>query len=203
MKRFFASLLLTLLVVSAFGQNIVSDFASSLKGHKASFDYSFSVKGDLPLSGKGKVSLQGDAFTMTGNGLEVYCDGTTRWTVDTAAEECYIEGVDGEIDYEANPALLVGAVDKAFTLKKTSTTTFKSKKVTAAYMEPKTKGTNFKSVILYFSGSTLEGASITVTDGTVTEIVVSGMRLSEPQAKRTFSFDTKKLSKNYIVTDLR
>lgn len=193
-----------MLTASAWGQNIVSDFAASLKGHKASFDYSYAVKGDLPLSGKGKVALQGDAFTMTGNGLEIYCDGATRWTVDTAAEECYIESVSGETpDYEANPALLVGAVDKAFALKKTSSTTFKGKKVTAAYMEPKTKGTNFKSVTLFFAGKSLEGASIVVNDGTVTEFVISGLTLTDAKAKSTYSFDTKKLSKSYIITDLR
>lgn len=204
MKRLVALFLSVLLTASTFGQNVVSDFAASIKGRKASFDYTFSVRGDLPITGKGKVMLQGDAFTMTGNGLEIYCDGTTRWTVDTAAEECYIEGVAGETpDYDANPALLVGAVDKAFSLKKTSSVTFKGKKVTAAYMEPKARGTNFKSVTLYFAGKALEGASITVNDGTITEIVVSNLKCTDPQAKNSFSFDTRKLSKNYIITDLR
>ena len=100
-------------------------FAKSLQGRLASFDYSYSMSGSLPMNGSGSVRLQGDAFTMEGNGLDIRCDGKTRWTVDVVAEECYIENIEAqELDYEANPALLVGALDSAFNYKDSGTASF-------------------------------------------------------------------------------
>lgn len=185
------------------GQNIVADFCSSLRGKRSVFDYSFVVKGDFPLSGSGQLVIQDDAFVMTGDGLKIYCDGTTRWTVDTAAQECYIENVEGSADYEANPALLLSVVDKEFSLIKTYTQTWKGRKMTAALMEPKLKGGSLSQAVLYFDGKSLQTISVTVHDGTETEISISGLKSSEPQSGKSYSFDSSKLPKDYIVTDLR
>lgn len=56
-------------------------------------DYSFTIKGELPVNGSGNVVIQGEAFRTSGNGLTVCCNGTTRWTVDENAKEVYIEKV--------------------------------------------------------------------------------------------------------------
>lgn len=58
-----------------------------------SLDYSFSVRGDLPVTGSGNALIQGESFRTSGNGMSVYCDGKTRWTVDENAKEVYIENV--------------------------------------------------------------------------------------------------------------
>ena len=204
MKRLTA-LLLVLTAFSAAGQNIVSDFAKSLYDGCASFGYTYSMSGQVPLSGSGTLRLQGDAFVMKGDGLEVYCDGATRWTVDTVAEECYIESVEpGGLDYDANPALLVGAVDKAFQLKKTATATFNSKKVTEAMLVPVAdKGNITELSLMMASDKKPEGMLIKTSDGNVITVVVKDFTVGEKAPVKEFAFDTKKLGSGYIVTDLR
>ena len=205
MKRLTALLLVFLGIAAAGQNNIVTDFARSLSGSCAGFSYVYSAGGQLPLSGSGTVRLQDDAFIMKGDGLEVYCDGATRWTVDTAAEECYIEDVkDGGAGYEANPALLVGAVDKAFTLKGTSQTTFAGQKVTQATLVPSSKGGNITELRLMLTAAKKPaGLLVSTSDGNVITITVKDFALEPATSGEAFRFDTSKLNKNYLITDLR
>jgi hypothetical protein len=204
MKRLTA-LLFLLTALNAAGQNIVTDFAKTLVDGCATFGYSYSMTGNVPLSGSGTIRLQGDAFSMEGDGLEVWCDGTTRWTVDTVAEECYIEGVEpGGLDYEANPALLVGAVDKAFKLKKTASATFNAQKVTEAVLVPVTDGGNITELSLMLtSAKKPAGLLVKTSDGNIITVTVKDFAVGAKSDLKAFGFDTKKLSNDYIVTDLR
>ena len=204
MKRLTA-ILTILLCITAAGQNVVTDFAKTLSDACASFGYTYSMSGQVPLSGSGTIRLQGDSFIMKGDGLEVYCDGATRWTVDTAAEECYIESVkEGGLDYEANPALLVGAVDKAFKLKKTVSTTFNGQKVTQAVLEPATKDGNITELSLMLtSAKKPAGLLVNTSDGNVITVTVKDFTLTPTTAREAFALDTKKLNKDYFITDLR
>lgn len=73
------------------------------------------------IQGEAEVMLQKDAFTIRGNGIEMYCDGTRLWTVDSSIKEVYVETVAGtdfnalldpvsaEIEYDAagNPTSAV------------------------------------------------------------------------------------------------
>ncbi len=204
MKRL-TVLLLVLSSLTAAGQNIVTDFAKSLSDGCATFGYSYSVSGQVPLSGSGTIRLQGDAFTMQGDGLEVYCDGATRWTLDTAAEECYIESVEaGGLDYEANPALLVGAVDKAFKLSGTSSKTFNGTKVTEAVLKPVSKGGNITGLSLMLTAAKKPaGLIVKTSDGNDITVVVKDFLIGAKTTLKDFAFDTGKLDSGYIVTDLR
>lgn len=205
MKKITALFLLVLLGVGAAGQNVVTDFAKTLSKGCAAFGYTYSMGGQVPLNGSGTIRLQGDAFVMKGDGLEVYCDGATRWTVDTAAEECYIEAVKaGGLDYEANPALLVGAVDKAFDLKRTAAATFNGLRVTQAVMVPVVKEGNISELSLMLSASREPaGIVVSTTDGNVITVTVNDYELTPSVSEEAFRFDTKILNKNYIITDLR
>lgn len=204
MKRL-TVLLLVLSTLTAAGQNIVTDFAKSLSDGCATFGYSYSVSGQVPLSGSGTIRLQGDAFTMQGDGLEVYCDGATRWTLDTAAEECYIESVEaGGLDYEANPALLVGAVNKAFKLSGTSSKTFNGTKVTEAVLKPVSKGGNITGLSLMLTAAKKPaGLIVKTSDGNDITVVVKDFLIGAKTTLKDFAFDTGKLDSGYIVTDLR
>ena len=204
MKRLTA-LLFLLTALTAAGQNIVTDFAKTLADGCATFGYSYSMTGNVPLSGSGTIRLQGDAFSMEGDGLEVWCNGTTRWTVDTVAEECYIEGVEpGGLDYEANPALLVGAVDKAFKLKKTASATFNAQKVTEAVLVPVTDGGNITELSLMLtSAKKPAGLLVKTSDGNIITVTVKDFAVGAKSDLKAFGYDTKKLSSDYIVTDLR
>ena len=51
---------------------------------------------DTRVQGKADVVLQRNAYTMRGDGFEVYCDGTKVWTVDCSLKEVYVETIDSE-----------------------------------------------------------------------------------------------------------
>ena len=51
--------------------SIVYEFSTTMAGHK--------VMGD------GQVAVQGDSYHMQGNGMQIYCDGSTTWLIDEAA----------------------------------------------------------------------------------------------------------------------
>jgi hypothetical protein len=48
---------------------------------------------NTPIQGKAEVMMQGNAYTMRGDGLEIYCDGTKVWTLDMSSKEAYVEPV--------------------------------------------------------------------------------------------------------------
>lgn len=205
MKRLSLILTSILLGLSLQAQtNPVTAFTGTLKGKCATFSYTYSMTGQMPLTGSGEIRFQNDSFIMKGDDLEIYCDGTTRWTIDTAAEECYIESVSaGEIDIEANPAMIVGNVAKAFKFESSSPATFKGRKVTGAILSPKSQGGNIQGVTLYLSGNKPEGALIKLRDGSKLEITISGFTLHPQESAAVFRFNTAKLNNNYILTDLR
>ena len=67
------------------------------------------------ITGEGKVEFQGNAYHLSGNGIEVYCDGKDVWLVDPSAKEVYIEPVSEGVDaYMQNPALLFTGLKENF-----------------------------------------------------------------------------------------
>lgn len=67
------------------------------------------------MRGDAEVAVQGDSYTMIGNGLQVYCDGKKVWSVDSAAKEVYVESVDDlAANSLANPAALFMRLGTSF-----------------------------------------------------------------------------------------
>ena len=65
------------------------------EGQRVSLNYSCAVDGYAPVELSGSLLLQGNCYRAEGNGVEIYCDGSTRWTVDREEKEVYIESSDG------------------------------------------------------------------------------------------------------------
>lgn len=183
-------------------QTPLSDFTSSLEGKLVSFDYSFKVKGDVPVMGEGTVAFKNSSFSMKGNGLEVFSDGKIRWTVDTSDKEVYIEEVNpDDANYVSNPAMLLANVEEAFSVKSEKAATVFGKSAKALTLEPAIKGTGLSTAVLYLSGNTPIGIDITIKDGTVTTFKLGNYKLSDDDAD--FSFDVSTLDNSYSITDLR
>ena len=87
-----------------------------------SFSYTYSASsGKVSMSGQGEVLLHGGAYRLEVDGLEVYCDGKDRWTLDRKAREVVVEPVaPGDADLSANPALLLSRAADFFTLADTA-----------------------------------------------------------------------------------
>ena len=174
-----------------------------------SFSYTYkSTKDNVSMTGQGTVILQGDAFILDVNGMEIYCDGTTRWTLDRKAEELVIESYDSCLeDLSANPAILLRRLTAFFEVSSQSCTEYSGEEAIRVDLTPKSYP-QFKGVTLYFrsgqpDSDILIGASITVADGTVTDFMISDFRYGPKGDADRFSFDEKSLGQDWIITDLR
>ncbi len=53
--------------------------------------YSLAMSASSSIKGNALVTVQDNAYVLSGNGIEAYCDGTDVWMVDPKAKEVYIE----------------------------------------------------------------------------------------------------------------
>jgi hypothetical protein len=201
--------LLTLCFTAEAKSDALTEFITRVSQSCVSFDYSYTLKKDRTnLNGSGSVKVQGDSFLLKGDGLEVWCDGKTRWVIDRVAEEAVIEPVDlSETDFAANPALLLTVVDKAFDEVSDATSKFGDKVADVSILSPReevlghTEITQFK---MFFKSGTSEllGAELKLNDGSVSTFTLRNLIFSD-QKEAPFRFDEKTLDDSYIITDLR
>ena len=191
----------------------LGSFIDKVSSSLVTFDYSFTMqttKSKTKMTGSGNVKVQGNAFFMEGNGMEVWCDGSTRWTIDRFAEEALVESVSESYDsYATNPALMITAVDDAFNEVSFGTSKFQGKAVDASVLSPVHKGKysmDIAELKLFFKSGTsdLVGAEVKLNDGSVSEFSITGMTFSaQVEKKESFRFDEKTLDDSYVITDLR
>lgn len=191
----------------------LGSFIDKVSSSLVTFDYSFTMqttKSKTKMTGSGNVKVQGNAFFMEGNGMEVWCDGSTRWTIDRFAEEALVESVSESYDsYATNPALMITAVDDAFNEVSFGTSKFQGKAVDVSVLSPVHKGKysmDIAELKLFFKSGTsdLVGAEVKLNDGSVSEFSITGMTFSaQAEKKESFRFDEKTLDDSYVITDLR
>ena len=98
----FLSLCLALLPGSMGAQNrqidsnaLLEELLGRLDSQRARIGYSCTIDNGTPVRLSGIILLQGNCYYAEGNGLKIYCNGPTRWTVDEEEMEVYIENSDG------------------------------------------------------------------------------------------------------------
>ena len=98
----FLSLCLALLPGSMGAQNrqidsnaLLEELLGRLDSQRARIGYSCTIDNGTPVRLSGIILLQGNCYYAEGNGLKLYCNGPTRWTVDEEEKEVYIENSDG------------------------------------------------------------------------------------------------------------
>jgi len=204
MKRIFITLIFTVMsAMAAFaGDKTLASFSQKVASSCVTFDYKYAVRGDVPLKGNGSAKVCDNRFVTQGNGLKVYCDGKTRWTIDVNSKEAVIESVDQSfMDVMANPALLVSSVSTSFEEISSGSATFDGKSCHYVTLYPSVSA-GITLVKLFFSGDTLKGAEVTARDGTITVFTVSNLKFS-PKTTDGFSYDSSKFTSAWVVTDLR
>lgn len=191
----------------------LASFIDKVSSSLVSFEYSFTMqtsRSSAKMTGAGDVRVQDNAFVLNGNGLEVWCDGSFRWTVDRLAEEALVETVEESADvYATNPALMITSVDSAFEEASFGTSKFQGKVVDASVLTPLNKGKysmDIAQLKLFFKSGTTElvGAEVKLNDGSVSEFIIKDFTFSDRmETKESFRFDEKTLDDSYVVTDLR
>ena len=206
MKKVF--LLLVLSGIAALSASAADDLrilATKIASSRVSFSYVYETARDgFVMKGGGNAVVQGDAFRMEGNGLEIVSDGTTRWTADAEARELFIEPVDrSAVDFVSNPARLLANIDAAFTPVDAGESKFRGRVVQCYILSPADEGTGIRKLRLYFANRTLVGAAFILKDGSETEFMISDMVFDAPGPVSDFRFDEKKTDSGWVVTDLR
>lgn len=185
---------------------ILDSFVASVNASRVSFGYEYTIDdGRTEIRGSGFVEMQGDSYRADGNGLEVFCNGKYRWTVDRESREVVIESYDPEHpDYAVNPAALLKYFGQAFEVRNFS----RPDQSSVEYLlEPVSKDMDMTDFIIRISadGKSLVSASFSTGPGTSAEFSVSSFSFSPKRedADSFFSFDVSDLDDSYIVTDLR
>ena len=175
MKRLICTIFLLVLGLGALAQTRIPQLDRA-RNQRVSFHYVYSLSkdgGDYTPVTEGDVVVEEDAYRLSGLGMEVVCDGHTRWSGDASAREMIIETIDRSSVLD-NPGLLVtGSRDYADVLHVQSG-----------------------------SDTTLD-VVLDVDEDVRARFVLTGITYTEKQGKSGFSVDEKSLSKDYVITDLR
>ena len=175
MRRLLASLMALSLTLGAFAQGSIP-ILDRVPGHRVLFHYTYSLsQGGRPMTQvtDGDVVVEDNAYLLSGLGLEVRSDGTTRWSVDREAEEVLIEKVEKE-DILTNPALFISSY----------------------------KGYMDRIKVNASSPNSLD-VTLILDDETAARFVLRNIVFLDKQGKSDFPLDEKSLPKSYVVTDLR
>ena len=162
-------------------------------------DYSTQVQ-NTTVVGHSQLIVQADMYVMHGNGLEIYCDGKTTWTIDVSAKEVIIEPCDAAgREYAANPVLVLADMDKLFKVR--SSSALEAGKVSYSLDAVIQCGVSEAEVVLSGNGAVTR-ADFILDDGSVLEVQVSSMKKTEEKQASFFSPD-RRFGSDWIVTDLR
>ena len=175
MRRFLTSLMALSLTLAAFAQGSIP-ILDRVPGHRVQFHYTYSLsQGGKPMTQvtDGDVTVEDNAFLLSGLGLEVRSDGTTRWSIDRDAEEVLIEKVEKE-DLFTNPALFISSY----------------------------KGYMDRIKVNASSPNSLD-VTLLLDDDTAARFVLKNIVFLDKQGKSDFPLDEKSLPKSYVITDLR
>lgn len=187
-------------------QSLSRRFSDAEKGSCVTFSYSFTVRGNAPVRGEGTAVLQGNMFIVKGNGMEIWCDGKSRWTADRAAKELIVEDVDGLASIEANPALLISSLESSFRPTETAVESVSGsgKKLHKVSYVPSVKGTGVTSLDVWFTDAAkplIVKLSAFLGKKGVVDLKISSMSFGPLRAASSFVFGGSDSS--WVITDLR
>ncbi len=178
----------------------VGNFATQVAESRVTFDYSYVMKNPkLSIHGSGGVIAQDNCYYLEGNGLKVWSDGSSVWTMDVDAGEVVIEPAESANGLSINPVILVMNVDRIFTWDAGRPSNFGGKSCRVYSLVPVVK-TDFKDVKFYMSGSSLIGVALE-TGGASLTFTISNLNFQDYGDVSIFTPGT--FSSDCIVTDLR
>ncbi len=200
-RKIFAVFVAGLISFAAAAQsNPVGEFAANVATSRVAFDYSYVMTGArLNIHGDGSVIAQEDSYCLEGNGLKVWCDGSSVWTMDVGAAEVVIEPAESANGLTVNPVILVMNVDKTFTWDMGRPANLDGKQCMVYSLTPVAE-TDFENVKFYMAGSSLVGVSLE-TGGVSLTFTISNMEFLPSGDVSIFSPGA--FSSDCIITDLR
>ena len=73
----------------------IDEILEKSRTERVTMNYVCSISELSPVRIRGRLIVQGDCYFAEGYGMRIYCNGSTRWTIDTDNKEVYIENAGG------------------------------------------------------------------------------------------------------------
>lgn len=161
-------------------------------------EYEMNVQ-NMPVVGSSELLVQKEMYHVKGNGLEVYCNGSTVWTIDDSSKEVVIEPCFGPVQgYMENPVLLLAELDDFFEMKSDK----RIGDVTEYVLDAVKDCGIVRAKLIVSSGGIARSGIFIMEDGAEVAVKVKSMKKTEERDSSFFSPD-RKFSSDWIVTDLR
>ncbi len=188
-------------VVVAQEDDAVLSLATDLGGSHVSFDYKYVMKGgNVSLRGGGSLTVQEACYFIEGDGLKIWCDGSSVWTLDVMEDEVVIESADAVGGFAANPLLTIAHCGDLYLWDADGrSASFGGVPCREFSLIPKAK-VEFTGVKLYIADGVLVGTVMSVGNSTIS-FTITSYKSSPADPSAVFVPET--FSDDCIVTDLR
>ena len=173
----------------------MSDKASVLN-----YSYTLSMSG-VKTVGEGTVTTQDNAYVLRGNGMNIYCNGSTLWVMDEAGKEILIDSVaQGTDAYLSNPVLLLANLNKVFSI--SSPITSGGNQIYK--LTPKQDcGIVSGTVNISAANPVFTSGSFKTSDGGQLDVKIKSMTFSEKKPLTFYVLDLSGFDSSWMITDLR
>lgn len=201
-KGLFVCCVAVLSALTADAQNLIDTMYAKVMESHVEMVYSYSVRvSGINTVGQGVLYAQDDLWHVDGNGIQMWCDGSSIWLVDPSLKEVVIEPAVQDADYLSNPALLFTRMHACFNVRMARTS---GDGDTMLYvLEPIHSGDiDYCNIEVFKKDASIKSATFAMTDGNLLNIDVSSMAFSPKKSQAMFrprnDFDS-----SWIITDLR
>jgi outer membrane lipoprotein carrier protein len=217
MKKLFTILSLSLAVLAVQAQtgkadaqakkilDAVSTKFKTYKAPQASFTYKVeNAQGKALSTKKGTVTMKGNKYKVSMDGMEIFSDGKTIWNYDKSANEVTVNNVDASGNAMTPQKLLTNFYDKDFLYKYNGEKKEGSKTVQEIELTPTDKTRPFHKVYLTVdkTASSISSAKFLEKSGGRYSYTINSLKPTVTVTDKDFTFDKAKYP-NVEVVDLR
>lgn len=206
MKRIYLSVVLSLLSVLSVAQtksdpaakailDAVSAKFKTFTTVEATFSYKVENAAGKALSSKtGSIKMKGTKYRVSFSGQEIFCNGTTVWNYDKAANEVTISNLDASSGMITPQKLFTNFYDKDFLYLLNGEKKVGNKTIQEIEMTPVDKSKPFHKVYVQVdkAAKTIYSTKVLENAGNRYSYTVTTMKTNSPLADNVFTFDKKK-----------
>jgi outer membrane lipoprotein-sorting protein len=205
MKKLYFLTFVSFLTLQAFSQKSDPEAKAILDGVSAKFrtfttvqaGFTYKVEnasGKALSSKSGNIQMKGTKYRVSFSGQEIFCNGTTVWNYDKAANEVTISKLDASSGMITPQKLFTNFYDKDFLYVLNGEKKVGSKTVQEIEMTPVDKSKPFHKVYVQVdkAAKTIYSTRVLENAGNRYIYTVSSMKTNKPIADNTFVFDKTK-----------
>lgn len=162
---------------------------------QATFSYKVEKAAGTVLSSKtGSIMMKGTKYRVSFSGQEIFCNGTTVWNYDKAANEVTINKLDASSGMITPQKLFTNFYDKDFLYMLNGETKLGNKTLQEIEMTPVDKNKPFHKVYIQVdkAAKTIYSTKVLENAGNRVIYTISTMKTNKPLADNLFVFDKTK-----------